>query len=677
MSRILRHVGNKDFKRTRQRQVDEQRNIAAKKLKELQEAEEERKIIEEISRPYKSNWRGETQLQENDWTPVAGSIANSTGTTFEYPGGSRVTVSGLGGVETTPSTVTVNQSGDVFDVPGPNYSQLGLQGYAPPLGNVNRRRDYEDVNPRLDASQEFARNVNSDVFMNARVQNPKTTSVGYFSYMTPAEQLEQARDAKKRFAGGLGNQNFNDHVKGVVGYEKYQQLDDQRKANESAATKDIWDQYNEAIRSGKYELTDKLQKRAQQIQSKVYKDFVDKVEVLYFDEFKKQTGLDPFGRKKPTDTGLIPNYTPTPDAPEETPDFDSGLIPNYTSTPDAPIEDPYFQRIFPNQPVPTPDDDLLDQLAKMFGVGSAKNFLDYYADKFVKGDRKQDQNLTNLLSKNDLNYLKNALGKDSAINNPKLNRLSAPSSLLTIMQNAPRGIRNSIGNGATLDVDYFNRTGDYKIDKSYVFTEPRDFELRTGNRVTSNIGSLGTVGYARSKAGGNPFANASSFINNPMRFHVIIPGPKKKKNVDESTWSRLKKHLSEGMTSAGMGMVNYPAGGDVDIVDSDTAFATLSGQHGTVSAGTVIVTDDGDNDIAGGTHTAYRVARFTVDGTKSSHVKITISKGGGTSSWTDREESFTDRVTLNISDADDFFAPGYNNTNLSSGTHIMASPRQI
>ena len=104
MSRILRHVGNKDFKRTRQRQVDEQRNIAAKKLKELQEAEEERKIIEEISRPYKSNWRGETQLQENDWTPVAGSIANSTGTTFEYPGGSRVTVSGLGGVETTPST---------------------------------------------------------------------------------------------------------------------------------------------------------------------------------------------------------------------------------------------------------------------------------------------------------------------------------------------------------------------------------------------------------------------------------------------------------------------------------------------------------------------------------------------------------------------------------------------
>ena len=169
MSRILRHVGNKDFKRTRQRQIGEQKECAAKKLKEWQEAEAERKQIEEIARPFKSDWREETQLQESDWTTVSVPLpTNSTSQTFEYPGGSRVTVSGLGGVETTPSTVTVNQFGDVFDVPGPNYSQLGLQGYAPPLGNVNRRRDYEDVNPRLDASQEFARNVNSDVFMNAR-----------------------------------------------------------------------------------------------------------------------------------------------------------------------------------------------------------------------------------------------------------------------------------------------------------------------------------------------------------------------------------------------------------------------------------------------------------------------------------------------------------------------------
>ena len=144
--------------------------------------------------------------------------------------------------------------------------------------------------------------------------------------------------------------------------------------------------------------------------------------------------------------------------------------------------------------------------------------------------------------------------------------------------------------------------------------------------------------------------------------------------AEESKYINWRSELEEGMNTSGMGMINLPSQGDVDIVDSDTAFATLSGQHGTVSAGTVIMTDDGDNDIAGGTHTAYRVARFTVDGSKSTHVKITISKGGGTSSWTDREESWNDHVTLNISDADNFFAPGYNNTNLSSGTHIIALP---
>ena len=150
MSRILHHVGRNDFKKTRQRQIGEQKERAAQKLKEWQEAEAERKQIEEAAKSYKSNWREETQLQESDWTPVAGSIANSTGTTFEYPGGSRVTVSGLGGVEATPSTVTVNQFGDIFDVPAPEYSQLGLQGYAKPLGSVQRQTQQTE-NEKIDA----------------------------------------------------------------------------------------------------------------------------------------------------------------------------------------------------------------------------------------------------------------------------------------------------------------------------------------------------------------------------------------------------------------------------------------------------------------------------------------------------------------------------------------------
>jgi hypothetical protein len=154
MSRILRHVGNKDFKRTRQRQIGEQKELAAQKLKEWKEAEAERKQIEEIARPLKSDWREETQLQESDWIPVAGSIANSSAQTFQYtglgPDGPTDTFSGLGGVEAMPSSVSVTQFGDTFDVDAPNYSQLGLQGYAPPLGGVQRQTQQSE-NERIDA----------------------------------------------------------------------------------------------------------------------------------------------------------------------------------------------------------------------------------------------------------------------------------------------------------------------------------------------------------------------------------------------------------------------------------------------------------------------------------------------------------------------------------------------
>ncbi len=132
--------------------------------------------------------------------------------------------------------------------------------------------------------------------------------------------------------------------------------------------------------------------------------------------------------------------------------------------------------------------------------------------------------------------------------------------------------------------------------------------------------------------------------------------------------------INEDMTTASMGMINYPATGNADIVDNATALSGFEGQNAAVSGGTVTLTDDGDNDIADGTHTAFRQAYYTVDGSKSSHLKITISKGGGTSSWTDRGESWDDDVTLVVSDADNFFAPTYHTNNLTSGTHIIKLP---
>ena len=148
MSRILRHVGNKDFRRTRQRQIGEQKELAAKKLKEWQEAEAERKQIEEIAKPFKSDWR--SNLTESEWYAISGSgPTNSTGQTFAYgdPGSDiEVTLSGLGGVEAYPSTVDVD--GETYNTP--NYSQLGLQGYAKPLGSVQRQTQQTE-NERIDA----------------------------------------------------------------------------------------------------------------------------------------------------------------------------------------------------------------------------------------------------------------------------------------------------------------------------------------------------------------------------------------------------------------------------------------------------------------------------------------------------------------------------------------------
>ena len=79
-----------------------------------------------------SDWREEINLQESEWSAISGSgPTNSTSQSFQYggEGGPIATFSGLGGVEAYPSTVNVD--GETLNTP--NYSQLGLQGYAAKL----------------------------------------------------------------------------------------------------------------------------------------------------------------------------------------------------------------------------------------------------------------------------------------------------------------------------------------------------------------------------------------------------------------------------------------------------------------------------------------------------------------------------------------------------------------
>ena len=129
----------------------------------------EKKVIQEIAKKHKSDWRKD--LKEN-FTVVPSGPTNSVSQTFQHVSGQNFSFSGLGGQETHPSTVTV--FGDT--VPAPNYNQLALAGYVKPLGNVLKRKEIEDTNSKLDASQEFAQKVGANVMMNARVDDEEKSN---------------------------------------------------------------------------------------------------------------------------------------------------------------------------------------------------------------------------------------------------------------------------------------------------------------------------------------------------------------------------------------------------------------------------------------------------------------------------------------------------------------------
>ena len=158
-ARVLHHLDMKDVKK---RHLKER---AAKKIKEEQD-KKEKKVIQEIAKKYKSDWRKEL---EEDFTNIT--TGNKVGQTFRHnPTGATFTSSGgLGGVESVPKTVTLDLGLDgKFTVEAPTYDQLALAGYAKPI--VMQNKKLEDTNPKLDASQEFAKKVGADYMMNARVK---------------------------------------------------------------------------------------------------------------------------------------------------------------------------------------------------------------------------------------------------------------------------------------------------------------------------------------------------------------------------------------------------------------------------------------------------------------------------------------------------------------------------
>ena len=173
--RIFHHISAEEVRKKWSDTLEE--NIV-KQFKE----DEEKRILNNLVDEVKSSWREEL-ISEGEWRPVAGAgPTNATSQTFGYfDGGSPVpnsetgqqvttTVSGLGGVEATSSTTTIDLGfGETLNVSSPTYNQLALAGYAKPI--LMKRQETGDTNKKLDASQEFAQKVGADVMMNARVDD--------------------------------------------------------------------------------------------------------------------------------------------------------------------------------------------------------------------------------------------------------------------------------------------------------------------------------------------------------------------------------------------------------------------------------------------------------------------------------------------------------------------------
>ena len=247
-SRIFHHIDIKDVKQKRLNEFAIKKLEKEKKLLKEEKKLKEERILTRIADKKKSNWKNE--LSESDWSSVSSSIANRATQTFQHVSGTTATFAGLGGVEVHPSNVTI----DGENVSTPTYSDLALAGYAKPLG-MGRRDDYEDVNPKLDASQEFTQNVNVDVMMNARV-NPE------LSYPT---------DKQKVYGyGGLGNFGpapVNDG------------LTDNQLNSKWIEQKQIQDDHNKKVTKLQSLMThdnqDKIQKQLDDLESEYFKNMVD------------------------------------------------------------------------------------------------------------------------------------------------------------------------------------------------------------------------------------------------------------------------------------------------------------------------------------------------------------------------------------------------------------------
>jgi len=509
----------------------------------------------------KLSWRKKILREFGEWAPIEGSgTTNSTSQTFGYyvdgdlqtnfETGEPITstVSGLGGIESVPTTTTIDYGfGDVSTVDAPTYNQLAMQGYAKPLGfNVNRRTDFQDVNPYLDASQEFAQRVGADYMMNARVQQTIRQEV----------ETDLTKIAAKFDSSLIENmgQNIKLAVEAIMngqqpplvvppdppftGMSYEQMVDEQNKVN---------DKYNDLLAPLYKELNSYAGQLAPvglvaKINALVEKQGQE-TNALYEKNLKDNQEYGDLLAKRADEWGKFVNAIE---------DYRKGF--NFKS---------------PSQEVAQvagPVDSILDKVADTMDRKSAKRVFDYYNDVFLKNLSSNPRgsspsnplDITKMMDKREMSVLQTMV--DGAMSDIDM---VGDLSRETAMNMNYMNVNDALGNTRNIIGQLDNSKGDgfyVQPDGSVILKKSYDFDMEAGDNdfASPGVGGIGAAVYASFKGtrghlskkpvGASLSRKTAMGGETPtMHLHIVFkPTKKRKKKQNESTvWDRTKKRLNE------------------------------------------------------------------------------------------------------------------------------------
>ena len=540
-ARALHHLDMKDVKR---RHLKE---LAARKIKEEQDQKEE-KIIQEIAKKHKSDWRKEL---EEDFTVVSSGPTNSATQTFQHVSGQTFSFSGIGGQETHPSTVTV--FGET--IPAPNYNQLAIAGYVKPLGNVLKRKELEDTNSKLDASQEFAKKVGADVMMNARVKDAVNEIKEKAKKVRDlTNRITELRKLAERQSKKISKMRDDGLKKIDAKYDERQKVRDRMVRKFEASFPSL-----RYTISGAMQITDKADSDRYYAEQDA---FYAKVDATWDAMTKKidaerKTFLEKMDKLHGSTVGQynqeifnISQY----ERPKAEAEYRDALDRHNLQRPSYYDDDGLFDAF--NNAL----DALAEAIANKSGVGVSKDMFDYYLDNWMKNPTNERINLNNIF-KPHLNTLKGYMSEVEDQIRLFQSTGSSPEEIqrhinkywdANISSKMPSDLRNSLGNGSQLNYENWLKTGNWEISKNFVFTEPKDFQGRFGGpEILARILKQAPALYARYKSliGGRGI-NLEQYTNKPMKYKVIIGG-KSKASTDRTGYGYDTKGK---LDSSGYGM---------------------------------------------------------------------------------------------------------------------------